>query len=206
MRIVVEYIIKLLKKIRLYSLKSNLKKNLASFGANSYVESILRLQGAENISIGSRVVINANAWLASKPLTGLGESELKIDDYCFIGDYCHFWSTHSIRVEKKVIMANHVYIADNMHGYENIELPVIDQPIVQKRDVIIGEGSWLGENVCVIGANVGKHCVIGANSVVTHDIPDYCVAVGAPARVIKRYNFDSKLWEKTDPKGNFLGN
>lgn len=50
----------------------------------------------------------------------------------------------------------------------------------------IGEGSWIGENVCVCGANIGKHCVIGANSVVTKDIPDYSVAVGCPARIIKK--------------------
>jgi acetyltransferase-like isoleucine patch superfamily enzyme len=54
----------------------------------------------------------------------------------------------------------------------------------------------LGENVCILSASVGKHCVIGANSVVTHDIPDYSVVVGAPARVIKKYNFDTQRWEK----------
>ena len=44
--------------------------------------------------------------------------------------------------------------------------------------------------------NIGKHCVVGANSVVTNDIPDYCVAVGSPAKIIKRFNFDTKLWER----------
>lgn len=60
--------------------------------------------------------------------------------------------------------------------------------------MVIGEGSWIGENVCVIGASVGRHCVIGANAVVTKDIPDYSVAVGAPARVIKKYNFNRGAW------------
>lgn len=59
----------------------------------------------------------------------------------------------------------------------------------------IGEGTWLGENVCVIGAKIGKHCVIGANSVVTKDIPDYSIAVGAPARIIKQYNFKENVWK-----------
>jgi acetyltransferase-like isoleucine patch superfamily enzyme len=67
---------------------------------------------------------------------------------------------------------------------------------------VIGEGSWLGENVCVIGASIGKHCVIGANSVVTKDIPDYSVAVGIPAKVIKKYNFNKCEWEKII-NGNF---
>lgn len=100
-------------------------------------------------------------------------------------------------IEKNVLTANHVYISDNLHGYHNIKQPVLNQNIQQLNDVVIGEGSWLGENVCIIGAKVGKHCVIGANAVVTHDIPDFCVAVGVPARVIKMYNTYTGCWEKT---------
>ena len=58
-------------------------------------------------------------------------------------------------------------------------------------NVEIGDGTWIGENVCIIGASIGKQCVIGANSVVLKDIPDYCVAVGLPAKVIKKYNFEA---------------
>ena len=78
----------------------------------------------------------------------------------------------------------------------NLEVPIKEQGIIQKKDVYIGDGSWLGENVCVIGASIGQHCVIGANSVVTKDIPDYSVAVGSPAKVIKRYNPETKQWGK----------
>ena len=65
----------------------------------------------------------------------------------------------------------------------------------QESKVIIGEGSWLGTNVVVVGkVSIGKHCVIGANSVVTKDIPDYSVAAGIPAKVIKKYDFEKKEW------------
>ena len=97
-----------------------------------------------------------------------------------------------------------MYIADNAHGYKLINVPIIDQPVEQLNEVQIDEGSWLGEHVCIIGASIGKHCVIGANSIVNKDIPDYSIAVGTPARVIKRYNFDTKLWQKTDSQGNFI--
>ena len=70
--------------------------------------------------------------------------------------------------------------------------------------MVIGRDSWRGENVCVLGAKIGRHCVIGANSVVTKDIPDYCIAVGIPARIIKRYCFDSQTWRRTDEQGNFI--
>lgn len=64
-------------------------------------------------------------------------------------------------------------------------------------NVHIGDGSWLGTHVVIAGnITIGKHCVIGANSVVTKDIPDYSVAVGIPAKVVKRYNFDTKCWER----------
>lgn len=63
--------------------------------------------------------------------------------------------------------------------------------------VVIGDGSWLGKNVVVIGnVSIGKNCVIAANSVVTKDVPDYSIAAGIPARVIKRYDFDRKEWVK----------
>lgn len=101
-----------------------------------------------------------------------------------------------MHIHKSALLAEHVYISDNLHGYSNINVPIKDQPLTQLRDVNIGEGSWIGENVCIIGASIGKNSVVGANSVVTHDIPDYCVAVGIPAKVIKKYNLDSCLWEK----------
>lgn len=60
---------------------------------------------------------------------------------------------------------------------------------------MIGNVAWIGENVCIIGASVGKNSVIGANSVVTRDIPDFCVAVGSPARVIKKFDFSDECWK-----------
>lgn len=83
------------------------------------------------------------------------------------------------------------------HEYRNIKLPVSKQGIMSQMDskVIIGEGSWLGTNVVVVGkVRIGKHCVIGANSVVTKDIPDYSVAAGIPAKVIKKYDFEKEEW------------
>lgn len=63
--------------------------------------------------------------------------------------------------------------------------------------MVIRRDTWIGTNVSIIGnVNIGKHCVIGANSVVTHNIPDYSVAVGCPARVIKRYDFNQNKWVK----------
>lgn len=164
------------------------------FGKKSYINSPLRLDGAWNIAIGNRVYVGYKTWLAALPLTGAERCSLMIGDDCSIGDFNHIYCTKRIVLENGVLTAGRVYISDNLHGYKDIHTYIKDQSIMQHGEVVIGEGSWLGENVCVLGAKVGKHCVIGANSVVTKDIPDYCVAVGAPAKVIKLYDVSMNKW------------
>lgn len=86
-----------------------------------------------------------------------------------------------------MLLSPNVYITDCDHEYRNLGIPVIEQSIVQKgQTVTIGDGSYIGINVVIVGnVKIGKHCVIGANSVVTKDVSDYCVAVGSPTKVIK---------------------
>lgn len=176
------------------------------FGAIGYRSSILKplkIDGAKRIYIGEKTFISYNTWLAAMPLTHSKTCELRIGDNCSIGNFNHIYATNKIIIKDGVLTADKVYISDNIHGYTNPDIFIKFQPIVQKNEVVIGEGSWLGENVCVIGASIGKHCVIGANSVVTRNIPDFCVAVGSPAVVIKRYDFKTRQWIKTDKQGNF---
>ena len=84
-----------------------------------------------------------------------------------------------------------MYITDCDHEYRNVDIPIIDQGIVQKgQKVSIGDGSYIGINAVIVGnVTIGKHCAIGANSVVTKDVLDYCVAVGSPAKVIKKMGY-----------------
>lgn len=194
----------MLKKIIYAVFKSPFyKMSLGSIGSGTKLINPT-LSGSKRIFIGSKVYINDRGWLACEPLTGNADPKLIIGDGTYIGRFCHIYSTSKIEVGKKVLMADKVYISDNLHSYKNIELPVIDQPVKQTNEVIIGDGAWLGENVCVIGASVGKNSVIGANSVVTKSIPDYCVAIGSPAVIIKRYNTAIKQWQKTDKEGQFI--
>lgn len=88
--------------------------------------------------------------------------------------------------------------------YRDIEKPIKSQgnlikPSIRfnRGGVSIGDDTWIGTNVVIVGTvEIGKHCVIGANSVVTHDIPDYCVAAGSPCKVLKRYNIVTREWER----------
>ena len=117
---------------------------------------------------------------------------------------CHITCCNSIVIDSNTCISAGVTITDINHPYLNIDIPVEMQDL-EVSSVYIGSDSKIYNGAVVLpGVNIGKHCVIGANSVVTKDIPDYCVAVGAPAIIVKRYNFSSKQWEKTDKLGNFL--
>lgn len=175
---------------------------LKGCGKNVMIIKPLYLRGL--IDIGDYSIILEKTWLEANPLTGEDKAQLKIGNHCTIGHFNEIYATKSIVIEDYVLTADRVYISDNLHRYENINIPIIKQSIKQIGTVRIGEGSWLGVGVAVIGANIGKHCVIGANAVVTKDIPDYCVAVGIPAKIIKRYNFETKKWERTLSDGSFI--
>lgn len=181
-----------------------LNRKYRSFGLYSKVISPLKIMGSRNIEVGNNVTVNHNAWLVAMPLVNNGECRLVIGDGTCIGHLNHIFATQSIVIGKKVLTADKVYIADNMHSYESVQEAIMDQPIKQLAEVSIGDGSWLGENVCIIGASVGQGCVIGANSVVNRNIPDYCVAVGSPAKVIKRYCFGTNKWRLTNKLGEFI--
>lgn len=183
-----------LSKIIAIVSKFRYKRKLLHCGKNVTIRKA-DISGPHNITIDDNVYIGSYGWLFAIPLTG-SICSLRIKKGCSIGRFCHICATNSIVIDENVLIAERVYLTDNLHAYEDINIPIIKQPIIQKKEVVIGEGSWLGENVCIIGAKIGKHSVIGANSVVTHDIPDYCVAVGAPAKIIKRYNFEKKEWER----------
>lgn len=180
------------------------KYTLGLFGKMTLISLFVRLENPRNIFIGNKVSIGRFSWLAANPLTGSEVCSLSIEDGTYIGNFAHIYCTSKIEIGKNVLIADKVYISDNVHSYRDIHMPVIAQPIRQTNFVHIGEGAWIGENVCIIGSDVGKQSVIGANSVVTMSIPDYCVAVGSPARIIKRYSFEKQDWLKTDNEGNII--
>lgn len=163
-------------------------------GPRAYVVKPLRLNGTQYMSIGRDVRVQTLSWLIAIKLDE-HEPELVIGDGCALGDFNHIAAVRRVVFGKNVLTANGVYVSDNLHGFEDIHTPIMDQPVRFKAEVHIGDGTWIGENVCIIGAKIGKNCVVGANSVVTRDIPDYCVAVGSPAKVIKRFNPASNQWE-----------
>lgn len=180
------------------------RRSFGRFGKNVRIISPVSIEGAKNIYLGDNILVAAQSCLAAVPLTGGPDCSLEVGDGCTIGRFNHIYATSRIVLGKNVLTANNVYISDNLHDYRNAGLPILKQAIIQKSTVVIGEGTWLGHNACVIGAKIGRNCVVGANSVVTRDIPDHCVVVGAPAFIIKRFNSADEVWQATNPDGEFL--
>ena len=161
--------------------KIQAKRFQVQAGKNVYIGKHCSLKGKHHITLEDCVTVRPYAQIWS------GGGTVKIGWGSEIGERCRISISNSLEIGKKVLLSPNVYITDCDHEYRNVDVPVIDQGIVQRgQSVSIGEGSYIGINAVIVGnVKIGKHCVIGANSVVTKDVPDYCVAVGSPARVIK---------------------
>ena len=165
-------------------------------GTRSKLLAPLRLKNVHHISIGDNVLVNKHAFLLTVALPGRPIPRLAINDGCVIGHMNHITCVNEVSIGIKVLTADGVHISDNSHMFMDSTRAIVDQSIESKGKVSIGEGSWIGENASVLSCNIGKHCVIGANAVVITDIPDYCVAVGIPARVVRRFNQLTGSWDR----------
>lgn len=125
-----------------------------------------------------------------------------------MNDYVHITAMEKVQIGNNVLLASKIYISDCSHGSysgdENDSKPESiphDRPLFSK-PVVIEDNVWLGEFVSVLpGVTIGKGSIIGANSVVSKNIPPNVIAVGSPAKPIKKYNAETKIWEKvTDHK------
>lgn len=153
------------------------------------------INGAKFMTIGSNVYIKSNSWLlAIDNQENSNTDKLTIGAKTYIGRNVHIVALKGVHISKNVLISDNVYLADNYHNFENGNIPYKNQGVGFKKEVLVGEGSWLGENVCVISSQIGKQCIIGANSVVTKDIPDYSMAVGSPAKVIKKFDQTTNSW------------
>lgn len=168
-----------------------------SMGHNSWVASPRKIRGRAHITIGRDTFIAAYSWIESfRSYLGFRYSpQITIGNKVSIGRYCCITATNHIEIEAGCLLSEYVYISDHSHGINPSKgLPAI-QPLTSKGGVRIGAGSFLGYRVTVLpGVNLGKHCVVGSHSVVTHSFPDYSMIAGAPAVLIKTYCPNEDRW------------
>jgi acetyltransferase-like isoleucine patch superfamily enzyme len=115
----------------------------------------------------------------------ISDAIVTIGDRCLIGRNSSIVGHLSITIEDDVFFGPNVYVTDQNHGVDKLDVPIGRQSELEQ-PVVIGEGSWLGTNSVVLpGVTIGRHVAVGAGSVVTSDLPDNAVAVGVPARVLR---------------------
>jgi acetyltransferase-like isoleucine patch superfamily enzyme len=141
------------------------------------------------IHLGAHTLIGPHVTLSAGMVPGqacLTDPVVRIGDRCLLGRGSAVVGHLSIEIDDDVWTGHNVYITDQNHGYADLAVPISSQAMPE-RPVRIGAGSWLGHGTVVLpGATIGRHVVIGANSVVRGEIPPYCVAAGNPARVVRR--------------------
>ena len=142
------------------------KRKIGKIGLNSEIRPYATILGTDNVIIGDRVIIPPYTLLSTLP-----------------GDPLSI-----ITIEDDVLFGPNTSIYSSTHNFNDITKPIKDQGYNVK-PVTLKAGCWIGVNVVVLpGVTIGKNAVIGANSVVTGDIPDYAVAVGAPAKIVRYLN------------------
>lgn len=171
-----------------------------SFGRRVRIVRPLRIFGARYCHFGDDSVLQYGAYILVLK-TFEHSPTLSIGARTMIGNHAHIVATRMVRFGEGVLTADRLFVADNRHAFEDPSVPIRDQGLTQLSEVHVGDGSWIGENVCILGASVGRNCVIAANSVVNTDIPDRCVAAGSPARIIRRYCDHRGGWYRTTPEG-----
>jgi len=174
--------------------KSRRGRRFGAFGEGSIIcFPATSLMNERFIEIGENTMIGPYVALSAGMAPGqecLSQPVVRIGDRCLIGRGSGIVGHFSIDIGDDVWTGHHVYITDQNHGYDNVDIPISQQSMPEK-PVRIGSGSWLGHGTVVLpGTDIGEHVVIGANSVVTGSIPSFSVAVGAPARVVKSMSED----------------
>ena len=155
------------------------------------------IEYGRNFTTGTGCRIEAYKFFSDSP-------ELIIGNNVQINDYVHLACGQSLIIEDDVLIASKVYISDINHGNYSGENQSFPEEKAKNRKIFsktvkICENVWIGESAIILpGVEIGKNSIIGAGSVVTKNVPENCIVAGNPAKIIKKYNFGNKKWEKVN--------
>ena len=190
-----------MKKKKFWYPVTNIKNRFlfGAYGKNVYIEPGVVINRPRFVEVGNYVRIKRNTSINLHPKDKKSkEILLFIGDHVIISEGCIISACNRIVIEENVGISPNVMIIDNSRKPGDIIRPSKEQKL-EIGTVHIGADSWIAYGACVLpNVTIGKHCIIGALSVVNRDIPPYSVAVGSPAKVVKRYDFDRKEWVKWD--------
>lgn len=183
------------------------KEALGSAHPSTILEYPLKIINPEYIHIGPEVRISWGGWLFA--MTEYFDQrfvpEIRIEAGAYIGNHVHIVAAGKIHIGRETMLADKVFLSDNSHGYHDTSRSIKKNPNLCCGEIRIGDHCWIGENACIVGdVAIGHHCVVGANALVKQNLPPYSVAVGTPARIVKRFHSGHQEWEKTHPDGRFI--
>lgn len=166
-------------------------RKFKSCGKNSSFYYPVSLIGEEYISIGNNSTISKRCVLSvwDKYVDDHFIPSILIGNNVAIGEDCHITAINKIIIGNNVLFGKKVTVTDNSHGnefHDDLHIPPLKRTVTSKGPVILKDNVWIGDKVTILpNVSIGEGSIVGANSVVTKDIPDFCIAVGNPAKVIK---------------------
>jgi acetyltransferase-like isoleucine patch superfamily enzyme len=140
------------------------------------------------LQLGEHVLFEPGVWI-----TAPGDARIVIGDGCFLNLGVMVAAQELVEIGDHCMFANGCFITDGNHRFDDPDLPVPWQGFTSKGPTRIGDNVWCGANVVITsGVTIGKRCVIGANSVVTQDLPDFTIAAGAPAKPLRKIEYETR--------------
>ena len=149
------------------------------------------LEGLDDgrLTIGNGTLLEPGCWITMSP-----DASIAIGEGTFLNRGTMLAATDRIEIGDHTMFANGCFIGDASHRYDDPDMPITWQGFTSKGPTRVGDNTWLGANVVVTsGVTIGERCVIGANSVVTRDIPAFSVAAGIPARVLRPIDYPDRV-------------
>jgi acetyltransferase-like isoleucine patch superfamily enzyme len=146
---------------------------------------VLEAMREGRLEIGPHTLFEPDVWI-----TAPGEARIRIGEGCFLNIGVMVASVELVEIGDHCMLANHCFVTDGNHRFDDPELPVPWQGFTTAGPTRIGDNTWLGANVVVTsGVTIGERCVIGANSLVTKDVEPFTIAAGVPARPLRRVEY-----------------
>lgn len=179
------------KKVQKCVKGAKIKRKLHQHGKVVMISPPFELKGGKYISVGEAFSVASGMILECWDQHGSKkyQPEIHIGNSAKFGRNNYIGCIDRITIGDNILTGSNVHITDHNHGLissKDIGIPPIKRELFSKGAVVIGDNVWLGDNVMILPkVKIGNNVIVGANSVVTQDLPDNCVAAGAPARIVK---------------------
>jgi acetyltransferase-like isoleucine patch superfamily enzyme len=161
-----------------------------------------RIWIGDDVSLGPGCMLGATLRYPGRFMQGVTdnevqefEPEIRIGNRVSATGYLIIGAVELVEIGDDALLASNIFISDNQHGHLDAVRPYKYQPLDRIAPVTVGRGCWIGQNVVILpGVSIGEMSIVGANSVVTKSIPPRSVAVGAPARVLRQWDSETREW------------